>query len=417
MAKYFDKRHGEWRTVPDCSKLGLTWSPKSQRCERGLHMLGRLMGEFDFSEDYYGGYLAESGIGDSYGGGGWGGFDFSSDIYGGGGNYGGYGYYDGGYYSDQLNFDDLYGGGSSSGGYDPYLDYLNDYIAQGYDAFTAADLAAQDTQYHFEDVTIEREAPPVLPPMMPSDWWNIPYQSYLPSFESPPYTPYEPPAPEPPPLPPSPATQPGLPPACAPGTYHPYPIGHPQQNICVPFPSTQQQAPRPQAQSSGGSPQQSRPPQTQTSQPCGSGSCKHPQTGQCIPIPAGYMRDAATQICRPQTQPQACPSGTYRDSSTGQCRPAPQCSTPGTVFDARVGRCVPYAQAQQPICPPGYSFDQSRRICALSSSLPPGAADGDILNSLKNIPWWLWGLGLFLLLGKDSDNGGRKTTVVHRRSS
>jgi len=33
VATYFDKREQREKTVPDCSKHGLVWNEKTQRCE------------------------------------------------------------------------------------------------------------------------------------------------------------------------------------------------------------------------------------------------------------------------------------------------------------------------------------------------------------------------------------------------
>lgn len=430
--KYFDNRYNEWRTIPNCERLGLAWDSQSQRCAPGSAMLGRMLGDvgdFDFYDQYF--------------------YDTGN--------------YDGGAYSDYLNFDDLYG---SEGGYTPGIDYapydpmdlnppdygLPDLPTFGNDVwYVEPDYSAtqpqSDWQAYYESFgydpfdifetisTYEPENPPNV-----GNWPSVPYQGYLPSFETPPYIPYEPPAPEPPQLPQSPASQQSnLPPACPGGQYHPYPIGHPQQNICVPFPNQQTQQPtKPQPQtgggsSSGGSSSGSKP---QTPQNCASNQCKHPTTGQCITTPQGYYRDPQTQICRPipQQQQQTCPAGQYRSPSTGQCRTIPQCGV-GTVFDQRTERCVPTSQAQQPLCPSGYYpnydtrrcekipacepglvFDPNAKQCVLPSQLTPNP-EGEILNSLKSVPLWLWlaGLGAFLLLGKD--NEGRTTTVRYRRAS
>lgn len=202
------------------------------------------------------------------------------------------------------------------------------------------------------------EVIPELPDIS-GPFYGLPYVSDYNYWQSTPYTPIFPDLPAPrPPVGPSPATQqPNLPPACPGGYYHPYPIGHPQQNECRPFPP----APTPSPTQ-----QQQRPPQQ-------------------APAPAP----------RPSQQQQQCPTGYYRDSATGQCKPIPRCTTPGTVFDPARGICVPQGRALSPL---------------------PSEA-GDILSNLKNLPWWVWaaGLGALLLLGKDDD--GRKTTVVHRRAS
>lgn len=321
-------------------------------------------------------------------------------------------------------------------GSDLYFDYLDYYLGQGYDTATADQYAWEDSQGAAFQLEGEGQLPVEQPPIV-GDWWNVPYTPLLPPMETPPYTPYEPPAPEPPPLPQSPATQqPNLPPACPTGSYHPYPIGHPQQNVCVPFPTQQQrpqQQPRPQASPSpSGGASQPRP-QQQQQQPSCPTYCKHPQTGQWFRTPSGYTCAPVTQVCTPISgQQQAnCPTGQVRNPSTGQCVTVPQCATPGTVFDARTGRCVPFAQAQQPLCPPGYwpnfntkrcepipqcqtglVFDQTKGLCVTPSEL-----DGDILEELKKLPWWVWAaLGGFFLLSR-SDEGGKKTTVTYRRAS
>jgi len=287
--------------------------------------------------------------------------------------------------------------------------------AFGADEATAAAMADQALEaaraaegaINISQSATELDKPPELPDL--SVYYSLPYVPNYDPWTTPPYTPTFPdlPAPLPPivtptfPLvaPPVPqVTQtptvpgsgaipkaPGLPPACPTGQYHPFPIGHPEQNKCIPFPpaqgtsSSQQRAPSPVGGSqSKPPPQQQKPPQQQQ---CPTGYCKHPQTGQCLLIPQGYFRHPTTQVC------------------------SPRCTTPGTVYDQARGQCVPVAQAVNP----------------LSGSEAPGTQLPSeltgLFGDLKNIPWWLWiaGLGALLLLGKDDD--GRKTTVVHKRAS
>lgn len=92
-----------------------------------------------------------------------------------------------------------------------------------------------------------------------------------------------------------------LPPACYGPTYHPFPLGHPQQDLCVPYPP---------GQSAGGqgSQQQQRP----GSQGSGSGRRARP----------GY----------------------WVNPQTGLEEPIPQCPEPGLVFDPQTGQCVPPSQ-------------------------------------------------------------------------
>lgn len=252
---------------------------------------------------------------------------------------------------------------SAFGGNDLFGAYYDYYLDMGLDPVQAAGFAAEDAAGGSIQTFTDEAAP--LPdlsfpfyglPYVPNyDYWQSP--SYVPTF-------YELPVPPPPAqsLPTSPTTQqPNLPPACPGGQYHPYPIGHPQQNVCVPFPPLPAPQPqRPSGQQSGGGSSAPKPP-AQQQQP------KPPQQQQC---PTGYYR-----------------------ASNGQCLPIPRCTTPGTVFDAARGICVPRSQAVSPL---------------------PSSGE-DILSSLKNLPWWFWaGLGALFLLNRDDE---RTTTVRYRRAS
>jgi hypothetical protein len=389
------------------------------------------MGNDFYEDDYYGGgggyydgggMAVEYGTGD-YGGGGWG-FDTTSwptfdEYYGGGGEPIDYapgfdsssGFLDlgGGYLYDPST------GGILDTGFQeiPYAPYepmpLNPYEPSlpdlpFYPGISREDLAFAWEERFAEPIGFESynrdyfgqyEVIPELPDL-PETYFPLPYVPYD-YGQLPPYIPpiIEPTPPPPPPLPPSPASsQPNLPPACPGGQYHPYPIGHPQQNACVPFPVSTtpapQQQPRPSGgASSGGSTSAPKPPSQQQQQP-------KPAPPPC---PPGYYRDPATGQCRqiPQGQPQQCPIGYYRAPS-GQCLPIPRCTTPGTVFDAARGICVPQGQAVSPVS-------------------PSGAGElGDLFGDLKKLPWWVWlAAGGLLLLGKD-DDGGKKTTVTYRRA-
>lgn len=314
-------------------------------------------------------------------------------------------------YGGASNFTGDYGSFGEGDLFGAYTDY---YLEGGLDLTTAMELAAQDVAAgSIETVTSERG----LLPDTPFPFYELPY---LPEPFLTPYTPIFPDLPEPlppiitplipldvqpPPQTPLPQTPvpgpqpkaPGLPPACPTGQYHPFPIGHPDQNKCVPFPPAQtgskpQQQQKPTASSggagSGGA--QQKPP---TQQQCPTGYCKHPTTGQCIPIPSGYTRHPQTQVCTPaQQQQQPCPTGYFR-ASTGQCLPIPKCTTPGTVFDQARGLCVPKEQAISPL---------------------PEGVEG-LFDELSNLPWWIWlALGGLILLSRDSD--GKKTTVTYRRA-
>lgn len=296
------------------------------------------------------------------------GTDFYQDDYGGGGYYdgGGYGYgapdlfmtsdigagsdFNYGYGFDQgLPPDYAPGfGPSSDDTYNAFLDY---YLDAGFDYASASNLAELEaSQGSIEIPTIEQgplpEASlPTIPLTSFYDYWQSP--PYIPTFGEGEYFP----------LPPPPSDV-HLPPACPGGQYHPYPIGHPQQDACVPFP------------------------QATTNQPQRSPG-QQPSSGQQAPKPPAQQKPP---------QQQQCPSGYYR-AANGQCLPIPRCTTPGTMFDQATGRCVPQGQAVSPL---------------------PSEAE-DLLSNLKDVPWWVWlALGGAFLLSRGEE---RTTTVRYRRAS
>lgn len=300
-------------------------------------------------------------------------------------------------YGGAQNFTGDYGSFGDTDLFGAYTDY---YLESGLDLTTAMELAAQDVAAgSIETVTSERG----LLPDTPFPFYELPY---IPDAFLTPYTPIFPDLPEPlppiitpliplttqpPPQTPLPQTPipgpqpiaPGLPPACPTGQYHPYPIGHPQQNACVPFPPAQvskSPAPIPAGASGGGGASQPKSPvQQKPQQPCPPNQYRDPATGQCKPIPSG--------------QPQSCPTGYFR-ASNGQCLPIPKCTTPGTVFDQATGLCVPKDQAISPL---------------------PEGVEG-LFDELSKLPWWIWlALGGLILLSRDGD-GGKKTTVTYRRA-
>jgi hypothetical protein len=348
--------------------------------------------------DYYDDYTIEYGVG-GYGGGDF--FYGYGPYFGTGAEYGDSGYTPGGGLIDYASYEQSWDldpptyepvPDSPFGGDNYYGDYLNYWLDQGLDFMTASELAAQDVQdvagESIQIPTYEQGALPsaalspfVMTPFFDPWAWVQPYTPIFPDLP--------PPVPPQQPLPLSPASsQPNLPPACPGGQYHPYPIGHPEQNKCALFPSVSTPKP-PQQRPSG------------AQQPSGSGGSSTPKPPQQPKPPAqqqcptGYYRDPATGQCRPipQGQPQQCPTGYYRASS-GQCLSIPKCTTPGTVFDQATGLCVPQGQAVSPL---------------------PEGVEG-LFDELKNLPWWVWlALGGLLLLGKD-DNG-KTTTVRYRRAS
>jgi len=337
VATYYDKREGREKPIPDCSKHGLTWNPTSQRCEK-ITGLGFLMAE-DFYIDDYGGSYYDGGSG--------------ADLYLNGGGYTpgiDYAPIDYALYEpmplEPPSFEPLPEPSFSSGNY--FEDYLDLYLELGYDPLTAVDLAAQDAQ----QVSIVAETTYAPAPLPDVSLPTIPYiTSYVPTFwEGFPEGDYFE-LPPPPKLGPC-NTETGLPGPCAGGFYHP----QYDPCACIPFPPALAPTRTPQQQQQ---PQTPRPPTQQTPRPpaqpqtCPVTHCKHPTTGQCIPIPQGYTRHPQTQVCTAQ---------------------------PGQV-----------------------------------SPLPIPTEAKDMFENLKELPWWVWvaGAGLLLL----SQGGERTTTVRYRRAS
>lgn len=288
---YFDRREGRERPLPDCSCAGLVWDESTQRCELPQDLMSVLNGQnrglgFLSPGAGYGAAEDADSFWDEYGY-----WDIDSfwDMGGPGWGGGGFGFATSGNQSTPGLWDDLF--------------YF--YLGQGYDPFDAAAMADADAAAGFV-VSVETSESGGLPRVSEYDWQD---------FVSPwPYTP------------PNVAWDPwgnlggadsggggivptqSLPGACGPGTYHPYPIGHPRQDECAPFPTdpaaraaAQRQQQRRQAQQSRG--------------------------GQ-------------------QAQQQTCPRGQYRNPTTRRCEPIPNCPA-GQVFSPAQGRCLPRSAAQQ----------------------------------------------------------------------
>jgi hypothetical protein len=413
---YFDRRQGRTKPLPDCAKHGLVWDPETQRCER-KGLLDRLLGDV-MAEDFY---LNDWGGGDFYNGGNgvevlangggadWG-FDTTSwptldEYYGGGGQPIDYapgfdpstGLWDTGegYLLDPMTGDfyglpvpDSFGSGES--GDNLWGQIYENWLGVGADPDTAAAYADADLQAIRESqgvISIPSTEAGMQPTQLPT------LASYTPISYFTPWIPFEapfedqiffelPPPPEPPPT----KTAPKLPPYCPGGTYHPYPIGHPQQDVCVPFPP----APKPPAGTQPKSPTQTpspapkptaqQPKPAQTQQGCPPGYCKHPQTGQWIQTPYGYYCDPQTQICRPR------------------------CTTQGTVYDQAKGQCVPVAQATSPL--PGSEAPGTEL-----PDMPPEVSSA--WDELKKMPLWVWAAAAGLLVFGMSGDGG---TTGRRRS-
>lgn len=113
-----------------------------------------------------------------------------------------------------------------------------------------------------------------------------------------------------------------LPGYCPQGTYHPYPIGHPRQNECAPFPT-------------GG-----------TSTPGQTGPGQQPGGtifDQVLGAGASIFRTSAAQRAAARAQQErlnmACMTGTFFDSTSQRCLPVPACGT-GLIFDPLIPGCV-----------------------------------------------------------------------------
>lgn len=294
------------------------------------------------------------------------------------------------YYGDYgSDFNYGYGAGESSpvGGsgdlFDAYTQYYED---MGFDTLTAMELASIEAQQgSIQTITSEHELLPDL-----QQYYELPYvenynpwdfQPYTPIFEDlppplpPTVTPQIPLTVAPPPQVPMTPTNPygavpkapGLPPPCPVGQYHPFPIGHPDQNKCIPFPPAQvskSPAPVPARSAGGGA--------------SGGGSTQKPPTQQKPPA---------------QQTPIKC--------------------APGQYYSQRLKRCV-----NVPKCVPGFTFDPVLEACVRTgtqtSPLPsPGGvgAGGSIADLLKNTPPWLWAALLAaLFLAMSGDDKKRATT-------
>jgi hypothetical protein len=248
--------------------------------------LGFAAGE-DFL-DWYGGYSDWDYWYDSYFGGGGGGGDWYT------------GYSDWDYWYDAYFGSD--GGSSGGSDYDLWLDFVNSYLAEGWDIETAIAWANEDMGADRIGITTtEKYLPNVPQPEVDLPWWYTPNFDWMPTFDFGDEV-----------IPPPPGSGQRLPKACYGPTYHPYPIGHPQQDLCVPYPNDPNARRRIQQQQQQQQQQQRRAQQQQQQQPC------KPKPGE------------------------------WFNPKTRKCEPIPKCTTPGTVFDPRAGRCVPPNQLSKP---------------------------------------------------------------------
>lgn len=256
-----------------------------------------------------------------------------------------------------------------------YFDY---YSGQGYDDYTAMQMAAESAgEGSIQISTYEQMAPEVLPEL--AQYFGLPYNpNYYDPWQSPPYIPefdYYPLPPPPEKLGPC-ATPDGLPGYCPQGLYHPTwdPCA------CVPFPPSQGPSPQPT-----------------TPRPSGPTPSPTPLPSAPKPAPPKPPLPLQGATCVPKY-------GEWYNPSTGRCEPLPKCPT-GYVFDPFRGGCVRSIAQVSPLPRAGQP----------SGAAPGPGVETDIMAELKKIPWWVWLAlgGLFLL--NTGDNGGKKTTVTYRR--
>lgn len=317
---YFDEREQRTKPVPDCSRVGATWDHRTQRCERPRAMsnYGLLYTGEDYLADGLGFLPALAPAAAAAGPPGWVVLGIASigqailSIFGGG--------------DDQqtsyrppansstqfVQFNDAHGheavaydvsaaslaeAARRGNRADDIYSYFSGFISNSTNAgaSSAARRVMEDASKK-HGISIARAA----------DWLlntagiHRIVQSFLPSNQGG-------------------GSTPRLPPACGVGTYHPYPIGHPQQDECVPFPGWENGPPQ-------GTPKPTATPGGLQIPHCPTGQARYPQTLKCVPI--------------------QCPTGTRRNPLSGLCIKStlqgavPGCPDSRMVYDLRTRRCV-----------------------------------------------------------------------------
>lgn len=290
MATYFDKREQREKTIPDCSKAGLTWNPDTQRCEQmstinSLLMAANLltkanpqpsenqgMGFLD-TEDYYDDWEYDNYWND------WGFSDYSA-----GGDY----YYDDWGWYDPYNDEWGYWGDSQDSSNSDLTNTLDWWANLDNIIYTSEPDTYADLQQSLDWWASLSQTPVNDDPWLPDNFWDWLTGTIE---DIPGVTP----------------TNPNLPGYCPAGTYHP--VDNPL--ACVPFPTdptanrAAQQQRKQQQQAAQKAAQAAKAAQKKQDQTCpkdaqGRQQWKNPQTGKCEPIPAcpqGMVFDSASRRC------------------------------------------------------------------------------------------------------------------------
>jgi len=291
VATYFDKREQREKTIPDCSKVGLTWNPETQRCEQMSNFnsllmaanlltkanpqpaentgMGFLQNEGDYYDDWEYDYYWDD----------WGWSDYSTSglpifDY----DYSGYGYDLPDYRSVTGSFDD------PGIDWDSYWDSF----------FSGGDLFIDSPGNDFLQVPNSSVS---NDPWLPDDFWD-----WLTGIVDD--------------IPGTKPADPVLPGYCPQGTYHP--IGDPY--ACVPFPPNDPTAAKQAAQ-------------------------QKKQAQQAIQKAAQAAKAAqkkADQQCPKDPQGRK----VWRNPQTNKCELVPQCPQ-GSTFDSTSRRCLTAAQVKE----------------------------------------------------------------------
>lgn len=361
MRTYFDKREKREKPVPDCSRVGCVWDEETQRCERGFAPMNLL---YDPTEDEWGepdgmGFLPGPAMAGAAGAGpvGWivagvaqaasllwklfGGKDDQKTSFRPPANAREYG----------VRFDDKYGKETVSYDMGAQTQQITasrgnrwDDISSYYSAFLSGNTssgASSAAKRVIEDaaringVSIARAADLIL---QVAGAVRI-VQPFLPG----------------PGMDQGNGQQPtGLPGYCPLGTYHPFPIGHPQQDLCAPFPGWE-------------------------------------DIGQTPAQKAAKAAAAAAAAAKAQSNQLAnlpkCPAGQYYSTARKACVPIPQ-------------------------CPQGQAFNPKTERCGA-----PGEGEG-LLDLFKKMPFPMWIiLALVIALMLSGNKGSGTTTTITKRKA